>query len=186
MSTRTQRTVETRTARLNATVRRMENRQRAANAALAKAEAALVRAEQGLAKAKAKADAVARQANELIAKQQRALRDAETRHAAATAREQERVVKAANTKVKTAPGTVTTQDGGTLDLSADAVATVKAVIGRRRKGTLAVADAIPLCQAIDAFGICDETFTVRVKGRKTAIRFAVADDDAGLMFETIA
>lgn len=186
MSDRTQRTVETRTVKVNATVARMEQRQRRANALLARAEAALIKAQQRVENARAKADAVARQAADLIAKQQAELRAAEERHAESVARETAKIARQANRPVKLAPGTVTTQDGGTLDLSADAVATVKSVIGRRRKGTLAVADAIPLCQVIDAFGSCEDTFTVRIKGRKTAIWFAVADADGGLTFESVA
>jgi hypothetical protein len=81
--------------------------------------------------------------------------------------------------------TVTTETGEARPLSREAVEVVKAILGRKRRGTFSPLDGEPaqtLLKALDESGNVGDTFTLTLKGRKSPIRFNVSEE--GLVFDS--
>jgi hypothetical protein len=185
-SERTAKAVETKRARLEATQDRMNNRLVVATMGRQKAEKSVQVAAERLEKANAKLAKTKADAEALVAKQTAEVEAAETKHADAVRREQAKQTAPAKRQAKPA-GTVEAEDGKVHDLSEETVATLKAVIGRRRKGVLTtksgeegkVIDAITKDIEPDVLG---EVFQVQLRGRKTTILFAM--EKGQVTFET--
>jgi chromosome segregation ATPase len=184
---RTAKTVETKKARLEATKDRVNNRIVAATLGRQKAEKAIQVAQERLEKAKAKLEQTKADGEALVAKQTDELSAAKAKHADAVRREQEKQTRT-TTKRQTKPaGTVEAQDGKVHALSASTVATLKEVLGRRRKGVLTtksgdegkVIDAIAKDIEPDLLG---DVFQVQLRGRTSTILFAIEKGE--VTFET--
>ncbi|MFO0734185.1 MAG: hypothetical protein U0793_03450 [Gemmataceae bacterium] len=80
--------------------------------------------------------------------------------------------------------TLTTASGKLIDIEAETAASIKALVSRKATGLIPLDKAEALLSSLDnASGNIGDSFAVAFKGRKTAIRFEVAD--AGLSFATV-
>jgi hypothetical protein len=188
---RTAKAVETKTARLEATKDRTNNRIVKATLARQKAEKAVQVANARLEKAVAKLTKTKADSEALVAKQAAELDKAVQAHEKSKASEQAKVDKA-NAKAereagKDVGGTVETESGKVINLPVAVCEVIKSAIGRRRKGVLTtkdgdevtVLDALAKAIEPDELGV---VFEVALKGRKTVVLFTLADGET--RFET--
>lgn len=169
---------------------------------LARAEQSVARSTEALAKAKARLERcqarlsqVKAEAPHRVAIAEMSVKLAEHREAlkALKPAKQEPKAKAAKqvTEKAAAPaGTVTTETGETRPVSKEAVALVKKHIGKKQKGLFTPLDGEPatlILDALDAGRNVGDTFTLSIKGRKSAIKFTLDGeyDNGALRFEVV-
>lgn len=151
---------------------------KAAKEALARAEEAERRAREEVERARAEV-ARAERAGQL--KVRLARLEAEAEQVRAAIRE---LAPAGNSNAAGGAGTVTAEDGEVRELSKEAVATVKRLVGRRRKGIfspLESDEAVALLTALDEKGVVGDRVVVKLAGWKGELRLWVEAE--GLRFE---
>jgi hypothetical protein len=152
---------------------------------LAKAEESLRKAEERLTKAKERLARIQAETPHKLRLAELAVEVGEHRDALKKLRPAPKEAPPQAAKKGAPAGSVTTECGELRELTKEAVGVIKTVIGRKRKGILAPldgAEAQSLLTALDEKGNVGDSFTVTLKGRKSALQFTVVAE--GLEFRS--